>query len=146
MLCGARCRLIICTANVRWNSGWTTFTDFSTFHRLPRDPIFTSAAVLSQYTRVTDNRRTTYHDNGRTSQCNCNIRLNNKWNDSIPSAIFLHGGPINAPFCLQCENSTSCPETLHYTVSHNFGECWPIFILLSFFTARSRYASAVLGS
>jgi len=35
-----------------------------------------ASVVMSQYTPVTDDdRQTTYHDNSRTLQCNCNVRL-----------------------------------------------------------------------
>ena len=31
--------------------------------------------ILSQYTRVTDDRQTTYYDISRILQCSCNVRL-----------------------------------------------------------------------
>ena len=36
-----------------------------------------TAAVLSQYTRVTDDRQTTYYDNSRTLHCNGRLKTNN---------------------------------------------------------------------
>jgi len=35
-----------------------------------------TAAVLSQYTRVTDRRQTTYYDNSRTFHCNGRLKIN----------------------------------------------------------------------
>ena len=37
------------------------------------------STVLSQYTRVTDDRQTTYYDNNRPLQRNCNVRLKIKY-------------------------------------------------------------------
>jgi len=46
-------------------------------------PVILASVILLQYTRITDDddrrqpedRQTTYHNNSRTLQCNCNVRL-----------------------------------------------------------------------